>query len=97
MEMTLVDNEKAFVAYTLILTAAVGGLVTALMALGIAPIPHPETFASHVMLSLAMRASYKAFGGWDVTEWDLSLNGGRKPARELPVLVAPRGAAGAGA
>jgi len=93
MERTVVENEKAFVACTLILTAAVGGLLTTLMALGIAPIPHPETFASHVMLGLAMRASYKAFGGWDVTEWDLSLRGGHKPAPEE--IVVPRGAAGA--
>ena len=87
------DDDKAFVAYTLTLTAAVGGLLAVLMALEISPIPHPETFASHAMMSLAMRAAYKAFGGWDVTEWDLSLNGGRKPAAGM--LVAPPGAAAA--
>jgi hypothetical protein len=92
MEMTLVNNDMVFVAYTLILTAAVGGLIAALMAVGVAPIPHPETFASHAMLSLGIRAAYKAFGGWDVTEWDLSLNGGRKPA--TAVLAVPRGAVG---
>jgi hypothetical protein len=91
METTSVDDDKAFVAYTLILTAAVGGLLAVLMAVGVAPIPHPETFASHAVMSLGIRAAYKAFGGWDVTEWDLSLNGGRKHA--AGVLVAPRGAA----
>ena len=87
------DDDKAFVAYTLILTAAVGGLLAALMAVGVATIPHPETFASHAMMSLGIRAAYKAFGGWDVTEWDLSLNGGRKPVAAVPAV--PRGALGA--
>jgi hypothetical protein len=68
----------------LILVAAVGSLLTASVAAGIALAPSPLVFLEHVALGLAIRAAYKSIGGWNWADWSF----GAEPAAEAPAEAA---------
>jgi hypothetical protein len=75
MEISLVENDRAFAAYALFMLAGITTVVAASVAAGIAGLPDPLGFLEHVSLSLAFRAAYKSLSGWDWSDW--SLTGGR--------------------
>lgn len=85
------ENDKAFAVYALLLIAGIGSLITALLVAGIASLPSPIGFAEHVALSLAMRASYKSFAGWDPSEWALTSGRPRRPIAEIAPFPSSEG------
>ena len=87
------DTEKRFVAYALVLVAAVASVLTASLFAGVARLPSPLVFLEHVALGLAMRASYKSMGGWNWADWTFTVD--RPAADAARGLATPGGTAGA--
>ena len=73
------DDDHAFAAYALILTALIASVITATIATGVTQLPSPASFFEHLALSFLIRAGYKGFGGFDWADW--SVTSGR--AREV--------------
>lgn len=64
-------KDKIFAAYAMTLVLSLLTVLTGMIYLGVAELPPALVFAEHLVLGLAMRASYKSFGGFDWAEWSL--------------------------
>lgn len=69
---SLLNTDKAFAAYALILVSGVASLLTASVLVGFATLPSPGVFLEHVALGLAIRAGYKSIGGWNAADWSIT-------------------------
>lgn len=65
-------NDKHFALYAVILLSGVASAITASVMAGFATLPSPAVFLEHVALGLAIRASYKAIGGFDWADWSFT-------------------------
>jgi len=66
------DSDNAFTVYALILISGVASVLTASVIAGAAIPPSPGVFLEHVLLGLAIRASYKSIGGWNGADWSFT-------------------------
>ena len=82
------ENDKAFAVWALALIAAVGSVLTASVASGIAALPSPMMFAEHLVMAFGVRAAYKSFGGVTWPAWlveTLAWSEAVEPVAELEV------------
>jgi hypothetical protein len=82
------NSDKAFAIYAFTLVGAVASLLTTTVASGVASLPSAAFILEHVALALAIRTSYKCFGGANPVVDFLEYTGWRT-AREA---TAPAGA-----
>ena len=67
----MLENDRAFAAYVLLLTVMVVSVITASVVAGVAAFPRPMVFLEHLALGLLVRASYKSLGGFDWSDWSI--------------------------
>jgi len=66
------DNDKAFAAYALTLTAGLLTVLAFTIASGVAKPPPPMMFLEHLAMALSVRWAYKFYGGFDWADWSLT-------------------------
>lgn len=68
------ENDKAFAAYALTLTAGLLVVLSFAMTMSGAVPPPPMMFVEHLAMGLTVRWAYKSFGGFDWADWSLMGN-----------------------
>ena len=66
------SNDRIFTAYALLLVSGIVSTLAASVLAGFASLPSAPVFFEHVALGLAIRTSYKLFGGFDWADWSFT-------------------------